>query len=110
MSDDCGHPTPDPARSPRSPTGRVPRWVTDEAARRPPQGAVLRRVYTVSTHLPAGTGSHHREKLWITLASVIGMVLLAFIVVPQDRPTGVAAPSPAHVSDASPENPMPSDR
>ena len=102
MSDDCGHPTPDPARSPRSPTGRVPRWVTDEAARRPPQGAVLRRVYTVTTYLPSGARSYRREKVWVTLVSVVGMAVAAFALIPDDAQTGVAAAPPAHVSSASP--------
>lgn len=68
--DDYFWAAPEPKQVPESPSGRVPQWVLDEAAGRPPQHAVAWRAHETAPVLPAARG--RRSRSW-----VVGLLVLA---------------------------------
>ncbi len=56
---------------PRSPTGRVPQWVVDEAAGRRPESEQWRSPTAVTSPAPVGRAPRRRRRLWLRLVDVL---------------------------------------
>jgi hypothetical protein len=65
---------------PRSPTGRVPQWVLDEATGRPSEPVPFRGASAPSVHAKPSRKARRRPWVgWVATAAAVGVV--AFLVV-----------------------------
>ena len=92
---------------PRSPTGRVPKWVMDEAAGNSPSEAVpFRAAPSTSTPLLASPRPRRRflgvVALVVAIALVLGVAWSMKGIVAQSRDTAAALPAPAQRSAPPP--------